>query len=67
MTVLKVTSHDRREFFTSETDTGKIMSLPGVYKVEEVEMTAEEYQRIPASIEATMFFAGSSRIAGRPE
>lgn len=63
----KVTTADDRVFYTRELDRSKLLTLPGVRAVQDVWMTEEEFDAIPATPEAKDFFAGKPNVRGRAE
>lgn len=65
--VAKVTDAGGRVFYTRELDRSRLMVLPGVRRVEDVVMTTEEYEALPATEEAKDFFAGIEDVRGRAE
>lgn len=63
--VAKVTDAGGRVFYTRELDRSKLLTLPGVRRVEDAWMTDEEYEALPATEEAKNFFAGLEDVRGR--
>jgi hypothetical protein len=61
--VSRVTTEDGRTFYTRETDRSKLVTLPGVKRIEDAWMTEEEFSAIPASPDAAAFFNGEAKSA----
>lgn len=59
----KVTTESGQTFYTRETNSAKLMTLPGFKRAEDVWMTEEEFNAIPASPDAEAFFKGESKSA----
>jgi hypothetical protein len=61
--VSKVTTQDGQTFYTRETDRAKLLTLPGVKRIEDAWMTEEEFAAIPATPDADAFFKGDAKSA----
>lgn len=61
--VSKVTTEAGQTFYTRETDRAKLLTLPGVRRIEDAWMTEEEFNAIPASEDAEAFFKGEAKTA----
>lgn len=61
--VNKITTTGNEVFYTREQDRGKLWTLPGVQRIEDAEMTEEEYNAIPATDASKSFFAGQANVS----
>lgn len=66
ISVLKITTTGGEVFFKRGSNHSELLSLPGVARIEDAEMTEEEYSAIPATEASRKFFAGDF-ISGRAE
>jgi hypothetical protein len=61
--VSKVTAESGQTLYTRETDRARLLTLPGVKRIEDAWMTEDEFNAIPASPEAEAFFGGKQSAA----